>query len=56
LHDIQVIAEPAFEDQRLALVVDVAGFTDEMDFSTAASKVGDGEEVGTKVGDIENVL
>jgi hypothetical protein len=34
----------------------VAGFADEADFGTAASEVGDGEEVGAEVRDIEYVL
>ena len=34
----------------------MAGLVDEMDFSTTASKVGDGEEVSAEVRDVEDVL
>jgi hypothetical protein len=34
----------------------VAGFTDEADFGTAASEMGDREKVGAEVRDIEYIL
>jgi hypothetical protein len=39
-HDIQVIVELTLEDEHFGLIIDMTGFADKMDFSTAASEVG----------------
>jgi len=51
-HDVQVIAEPAFKDEGLALIVHMIVLTKEVDFSATLCKVGNQEQVAVKVQDI----
>jgi hypothetical protein len=52
LHNIQIIAEPAFKDEGLALVVHITVLTEEADFGAMPCEVGNQEQVAVEVQDI----
>ena len=45
VHDIKIVAQPPFKNEGLALIINLAGLTKEMDFSIALRKMRNREEI-----------